>query len=530
MTAGRVDVLTLSRIRGRVNKRADGSIPNVVLSIDGQRIKEIRPIFYLDQPNPGFKFRIGASLAKYVKGVKSLRFSVDGEPIPVVSSDIPTRNSAKPVGELVNLLENGHFISKKGQVLRSLRDDLAWQEESFKFYKEAREKFLSLFGYDLYVTYGTLLGLVRQGDFIPGDDDFDTAYQSKLSDVTEVRAEFLRIVSTLLQNGEDVRVVRGNLIQWKGKGGQKIDVFVSWIDQDDYYLTFAVGGPHAHLLRDGYEEIEFKGRTVLAPVRREELLEAIYGPNWRTPDPLFQWVVQPAARQKMRQIRISRQNLTVEHWTRFYQGKTTPPMPSPFAQFAATQIPASIRRVVDLGCGNARDTLAVAGGRKVLGVDYSPSAIEHNRRLNSDLVSFARADVSKVRSLTRALSQFLSVEPVAVYSRFFIHAIDIHAESVLLRFLKRNLLPGSMLLLEFRTDKDAQTKKEFGEHYRRFVDPKAFAQRIKSGGYFSVVYERQGHGMAVYKDEDPHVARMIIKRRGPLMRTAYRAMEKLLGR
>ena len=525
--SGKVSELTLKRVRGFVRKRDDGSIPNIVLRIAGKNIKELRPYTKLNTETPAFKFRFHQSLAQYIRDVNDIQFLVDGNVLPVEYADIPVRKKSKHIDELIEKISGNFFISKKGEVLKSLRDDIEWQDSVFSFYDYARAKFKALFGYDLYITYGTLLGLEREQNFIVGDDDFDTAYLSKHSRPDLIKAEFRKIVSTLSASGEKISIPRGNLIQWKGKNGEKIDVFISWIQDRDYYLTFAVGGPYAGLFEDGFEEVEFVGRSVLAPVRRREYVEAIYGSGWRTPDPLFQWRVQPKARKVMNKVKLTELERVKEHWSNFYGSDKAPPQPSDFATFVASKLPENIRYVVDFGCGNGRDTETVGNGRMALGVDYSKSAIEYNRARAKPNTSFEQVDASSAKSLDMGLSKFVSSQPIAFYSRFVVHAISDDAEKLLLKFLKRNLKPKSILFLEFRTNQDSDTRKAFGEHFRRYVDPDLFLERVRKGGQFKVVYDKRGHGMAVYKDEDPHVCRLIIKRRGDFSRYVYRAFEKL---
>lgn len=524
---GVVSRLTFKGIRGNVRKRLDGSIPHIIIRIAGKDIKEIRPYTKLDTKNPTFKFRLQPSLAEYVSNANDIQFLVDGNVLPIEYVNIPERNDPKPIDDLIEKLSNGFFISKKGELLRSLKIDNEWQDGVFSFYEYARKKFKRLFGYDLHIIYGTLLGLEREGDFIEGDDDFDTAYFSKHSNPDLVKAEFIEIVSKLSASGENISLTkRRNLIKWK-KNGVNIDIFFSWIEGPNYYLTFAVGGPFADLFIDGFEEVEFKTRSVLAPVRRRELLEAIYGPKWQTPDPLFQWKIQPEALRMMKHVKVTDLDLAKTHWANFYKNQEAPQQPSDFARFVMSRMPTKIRRIVDFGCGNGRDTQFIANGRIALGVDYSENAVNYNRAKGQANITYKKVNAGSRKSLQKNLSKFISSEPTIFYSRFVIHAISDKAEATLLRFLKKILKPGSVLYLEFRTNEDSNTQKTFGEHFRRYLDPDAFMNRVRKGGQFKIVFDKRGHGMAVYKDEDPHVCRLIIRRRGIFSRYVYRAFEKL---
>ncbi len=91
------------------------------------------------------------------------------------------------------------------------------------------------------------------------------------------------------------------------------------------------------------------------------------------------------------------------HWTRFYGQDRPVPEPSGFATWVAEQLPAELGTVIELGCGNGRDTAAVAQGRTALGLDYSPTAIERNREVWTDTqIEFRQVDVSDSASLVTA--------------------------------------------------------------------------------------------------------------------------------
>ncbi|NLF06292.1 MAG: class I SAM-dependent methyltransferase [Actinomycetales bacterium] len=204
------------------------------------------------------------------------------------------------------------------------------------------------------------------------------------------------------------------------------------------------------------------------------------------------------------------------HWTRFYGQDRGVPQPSPFAAWVAQRVPASLGTVIELGCGNGRDTAVVAQGRRALGMDYSPTAIERNRAAwAGSRLDFAQVDVSDAESLAAATAGWFDDGPVAVYSRFFVHAISDEAEATLLAFLRESLPTGSVVYLEFRTEQDASTPKVFGEHYRRFVDPDALVARLSAGDHFVLEHAERGHGLAVYKDEDPYVARLVLTKVDP---------------
>ena len=85
----------------------------------------------------------------------------------------------------------------------------------------------------------------------------------------------------------------------------------------------------------------------------------------------------------------------------------------------------------------------------------------------------------------------------------------INRVSVDAAFFKK-LSPMENLLFAARLyGKDAGEAHLFGDdHYRTYLDPQVVVEEIEARGGTVMVLE-QGHGMAVYKSEDPHVARIV---------------------
>lgn len=203
-----------------------------------------------------------------------------------------------------------------------------------------------------------------------------------------------------------------------------------------------------------------------------------------------------------------------EFWERFYSRPLSITEPSPFAQFVAARYPNSCM-VIDIGCGNGRDSLYFStAGRTVFGFDASKAAIERCRIANNTLnlsCSFDELDVesrSFVDQIKLDLNEFSST---LIYARFFLHAIPERAEALFLDSAASLVRKGARLCLEFRTPEDARLPKAEGIHFRRFIDPDDLRQKGESRS-MTLEYQAVGQGLAVYKDEDPFVARMIFRK------------------
>lgn len=202
------------------------------------------------------------------------------------------------------------------------------------------------------------------------------------------------------------------------------------------------------------------------------------------------------------------------YWDDFYKGDRSanvPRDPSAFATWVAGQLLPG-QTIVECGFGNARDSFWFAHhGHAVRGYDFANSAVSAAQGASDAEPSmdarFQVLDLSDADAVA-AVAADLKALPgrAAVYGRFLIHSLENHGRHNLIE-LARGL--SGELYVEFRTGKDAGQKHLFGDdHYRTYLDPQTVVAEIEERGGEVMVLE-QGHGMAVYKSEDPHVARIV---------------------
>jgi len=168
---------------------------------------------------------------------------------------------------------------------------------------------------------------------------------------------------------------------------------------------------------------------------------------------------------------------------------------------------AGIDGVIEFGCGNGRDSFFFANhGFKLLALDASEQAIELCRVRNQ--CDHARYMTCKASASREEVENFLhGKRRVAVYARFFLHAIDENEQQEFLELLGGLLPPESLLFLEYRTVGDSYQQKVFGSgHYRRYLDHQGVLSAIQASGFY-IAYEIEGQGLAKYKSEDARVGR-----------------------
>jgi hypothetical protein len=154
-----------------------------------------------------------------------------------------------------------------------------------------------------HMDYGTLLGLVRDGDLIPWDDDMDMSIMA--ADVEAFRKTFWKLRLRGWRINGNSHILRKPHPAWKpnslrsikirnrnflffGRGRVVMDVFVKYPHED--HVWWKMIGQVCRADRrhyEGYETIEYAGRQVRVPRDYEAYLEYLYGQDWRTPKKTF---------------------------------------------------------------------------------------------------------------------------------------------------------------------------------------------------------------------------------------------------
>jgi tellurite methyltransferase len=179
--------------------------------------------------------------------------------------------------------------------------------------------------------------------------------------------------------------------------------------------------------------------------------------------------------------------------------------------------------LVDIGCGNGRDTFYFAHhlSLNVTGVDSCSKVIDFNKAKakanETNNVDFIQMNVNNAESLT----QFKQYD--FIYARFFLHSITQEDQSVFMRFLGEQLKASSFVFLEFRTDKDPMKKKSIllstnegisqdaEGHYRRYINFNEFCGELKRLK-FEIVFAEEKDGLSIRGEDNPFLARIVAKK------------------
>lgn len=220
------------------------------------------------------------------------------------------------IDECRQQLHQGYLLNNKGRLARPKSADTAWVSDTGALFQKARSVFKQRWGYELYLTGGSLLGFARTGGVIDFDKDFDSGYLSNHTEPDALRNEFKNIILSLLRDGEDIRLVtrvgkkiRCDYFMWYDSSGAHIDVFPGCFI-DGYYRrpTFV----QTSLTREDFEPFKlakFSGFEVTVPRNYEKKVAAVYGSGWRYPDPFWEKVKSPEMLEWRRSIMLTELDL-----------------------------------------------------------------------------------------------------------------------------------------------------------------------------------------------------------------------------
>ena len=200
-------------------------------------------------------------------------------------------------------------------------------------------------------------------------------------------------------------------------------------------------------------------------------------------------------------------------WEDYYAKHRTPVAPSFFAEFVTPFLEEG-KQLIDLGCGNGRDSIHFAKhGISVTAIDQC------SQELDFLVEKFSELDTLNISSADMTNMENLSEKADYLYSRFTIHAVDKNGQGRLLDWASENTQQNGLFFIEVRSTKDelyGQGEKLadnafFTDHYRRFIVIDELEADLKSRG-FTILYSLESNGCAPHGDADPIVIRLIAQK------------------
>lgn len=145
------------------------------------------------------------------------------------------------------------------------------------------------FGLQIFLTYGTLLGAIREGDLIGHDSDIDVSYISQANSAEGILAERARIFALFDQAGRVAghpthgRFMMLSVPSPLGGYDHGIEVFTSFLRGDRYFgYTSAPGTLPANAFSP-LRSAKLRGVEFQVPGKAEDVLDVLIAPDWRIP-------------------------------------------------------------------------------------------------------------------------------------------------------------------------------------------------------------------------------------------------------
>lgn len=369
---------------------------------------------------------------------------------------------------------------------------------------------------DLVPSYGTLLGIIRDGQLMPHDDDFDFCYISRKGSDEEICIEAVTLVECLRAAGIKLIISSFGFIQVL-LDEATFNIYLGWERQDSLFLYFGIPDGIPAKLGEANGTLEIYGQIFPTQSDPKPLLEAIYGEEWGSPNQKFSYPKRIQFHKNFNFLVSGWPKQTGnEFWDTVYKKRNIPDYPSQYAISLMPELqPCS--NILDIGCGNGRDALFFSQhGHQVVGIDGSKAGI--NAALENALghglhASFLQVNIYEPGSYNKFNEHHRECFD-AIYARFFIHAIDYSGEMSFWQIAKSCLNKNGRIYIEARTVNDPfrvsgkkiSESESISGHYRRFIEPSILIKNAEDAG-FSLVYKVVGQGMAKFREEDPEVVR-----------------------
>lgn len=204
-----------------------------------------------------------------------------------------------------------------------------------------------------------------------------------------------------------------------------------------------------------------------------------------------------------------------KYWKSYYEKQNAPLKASLFAQFVLGNYVKEGSSLIELGCGNGRDSFLFSDHNiDVMAVDQCENEIslliEKNKFSN---LKFICGDFTKLNGLG-----FFG----NVYSRFTLHSITEQEEDDVIKWAYEHINSGGHFLIEARGKKNELYKLGdpvegqpdayiYEGHYRRFIDIDKLCDKLIGAG-FSISMKEEKSGFAPFGDTDYVFMRVVAKK------------------
>ena len=515
---GTVQVIDSTRAAGWVRSSPAHTANEIDLFINDFKVTT----GLLEEPVSGkHSFSIGLyDVWRFAHRTDRIQIRLNGEPLLMPDGKdyfVPLRNGKENLGKLKVRLSRGQFFDEAGKIHKPSKDlDFAWQRGVLGLYLDVDKVIRQTTGSNSFIYSGTLLGYVRDNGFIPHDKDMDCAYVSTFSDPREVAEEFFRVGAALIDAGYHVTPKASCIsVRLERSSSVMVDIAHLFVKSDGTvgfpFGTVTTGDVQPSMF-EPVQQGELAGHQVGLPHEPDSVVETIYGPDWRIPDPDFRWSERRKRRDASALLSYTQRSMLAMD---DYYAKPLTPVISRFAQWLAERVEfGQFSAIYDIGCGDGRDASALTRpGIRTIGVDRSRYAIAatESSATGREFAEVLQVDVLDDGVLADVVRANRRSGSVLIYCRFFLSGLTEQEESRFFGILGDVTHSGDYVAFEHRSDDDTHRKKELFRSFRRFLSAESTFEQLGDAG-FEVTAHDAGTDMAPFGREDPHVVRIIAKR------------------
>ena len=316
-------------------------------------------------------------------------------------------------------------------------------------------------GVEAFPAYGTLLGAIREQNFIGHDNDVDLGYVSRHTHPFDVVRESFRLQRHLREAGYAVdrysaAAFKVDVVEADG-GVRGLDVFGGYFLDGKLYLMGEIGTPFEEEWIFPLGTCTLAGRTLPAPARPEKLLEATYGPGWKVPDPAFHFETPRTTYRRLNGWFRGGRGMRNEWDRRFSMLRRKLPkvLPSGLARHVAEQEP-DLGHLVDVGAGRGADALWFARrGVPTLALDFAWGAahpVREEATKEGSPLELGWMSLNEPRSVLAWGARAARLEPApVVMANHVLDAVDQKGLESFARFARMALSGGGRLYADFYT-------------------------------------------------------------------------------
>ncbi len=171
-------------------------------------------------------------------------------------------------------------MGKKGDVSAKRNVNVLFARDAMRALAEASAQA----GLEIFLVSGTLLGYMRNGNFLPHDTDLDVGIFDGFSVDTLRSALYSTGCFTIMAKRSP------HCMRIRHFNGTAIDIFTHYREQDDYW--HAAPKTSWHNSPFALKKVEFLGFETYIPDPPEKYLEENYGKDWRIPKTKFDAAVE----------------------------------------------------------------------------------------------------------------------------------------------------------------------------------------------------------------------------------------------